>query len=74
MADILTKVLDFLGNGYNTPPAANAIDLPPTTTVVSSAPSSTDTPASVPTGTPRSVPTIKWFTDIAIPSSISSGA
>jgi hypothetical protein len=73
MANIINTILDYLSNG-NTPNAANAIDLPPTTTVVSSAPSSTVSPTPDPTGTPRSVPTVKWFTEIAIPSSTPSGA
>ncbi|KAI0282856.1 hypothetical protein BGY98DRAFT_1094167 [Russula aff. rugulosa BPL654] len=69
LTDILSAIVQYLNYGNSNTPS----DLPPTTTVVSAAQSSSTPPASDPTGTPRSVPTLKWFTEIAIPSPAPSG-
>ena len=72
MLKMLNDVFEYLSQGNNNNNNI-ANDLPPTTTVVNAAPSSTTSPASDPTGTPPSVSTIEYFTEIAIPSPTPSG-
>ncbi|KAF8498263.1 hypothetical protein F5888DRAFT_1906520 [Russula emetica] len=59
IGNIIAQLLALMGNN-NTPTDD------PTTVVTAS--SSSPAPASDPTGTPQSVPTIRWFTETAIPS------